>query len=254
MEKPNSIQILDWAILAYEVAWKKQQELVEERIKNNIPDTLIIVEHPPVITFGKGSEERKKIQEEALATIKDIPIYAVERGGEATYHGPGQIVVYPIFCLPSALGPKHFLRVLEESIIQTLKAYNIEAFRIKDATGVWVWDTEKKERKIASLGIALRNSVSYHGLALNLTTNLDDFQAIAPCGFAPQVMINVEDFHHREKITARRKKIESLLVKNVLRLYGEAKKDPLSFLNLPCKAIENLNNKNNFRNNFLGTV
>ena len=246
-----NIRMVNWGKLEYEVAWRKQQKLVQDRIKGTISDTFILVEHPPVITLGKKSFERKTLKENH--TIRGIPVYSVERGGEATYHGPGQIVIYPILHLPIALGPKHFLRVLEESIIQTLGEYNIRAFRIQDATGVWVLDTVGKERKVASLGIAVRNSVTYHGLALNFHTDLSAFQSISPCGFSPQVMINMKDLlDSTQAKKLDRKEIEALLLKYLTQLYEKAKKDPSSFLKLPCHSLTIEKNAN--KNPFLGAV
>jgi len=126
--------------------------------------------------------------------IAGISVFPVERGGEATYHGPGQAVIYPIFKLDLLrTGPRNFLRMMEEAIVAVLKNYGINAYWIEGKTGVWLVDSQGRERKIASLGIAVRKSVSYHGLALNVNTDLDAFRLIQPCGFAPEVMTSMRE-------------------------------------------------------------
>lgn len=179
--------------LSYEDAKTFQLDFLEKRANGEIPDTLLFVEHPPVITLGKKSPEVKNMGEADIPKeIRGVPVHLVERGGEATFHGPGQLVAYPIFSLHSALGPKAFLRILEIAIQQTLAQFKIPSYLIEGKTGVWLRDEKDRERKIASLGIAVRKNVSYHGLALNVSTDLTYFSLIQPCGFAPTVMTSME--------------------------------------------------------------
>lgn len=184
--------------ISYEDAWKLQLELVAARADNTIPDTLLLVEHPSVFTLGRktpGVREEAELPRE----LGGIPVYPVERGGEATYHGPGQAVIYPIFQLDLLrTGPRKFLRLMEDAIVAVLRQYDIPSFWQEGKTGVWLKDREGRERKIASLGIAVRRSVSYHGLALNVTNDLSPFRLIQPCGFAPEVMTSVAEYTGRE--------------------------------------------------------
>lgn len=173
---------------SYEDAWKIQLELVDERAEEKISNTLVTVEHFPVFTLGKKSPEVKASH--FPQEIAGVPVHLVERGGEATYHGPGQLVIYPIFLLDAKFGPKAFLRLMEEAMIDVLKEYGVNAYWIEGKTGVWL-QHQNLERKISSLGIAVRKNVSYHGLALNVTTDLSYFHKISPCGFAPTVMTNL---------------------------------------------------------------
>jgi lipoate-protein ligase B len=166
---------------------------VEERAREQVPNTVLFVEHPWVITLGRKSPG---VLDPAVAfppAIGGVPVHIVERGGEATLHGPGQIVAYPILRLNGVFGPKALLRALENAIIAALKDFGLESYWIEGKTGVWLKDKSGAERKIASLGVAVRKSVSYHGLALNVSTELGKFRLINPCGFAPAVMTNMEE-------------------------------------------------------------
>lgn len=132
---------------------------------------LIFVEHKPVYTIGKNS----KIQ---ISEIKNIPVIKTERGGDITYHGPGQIVIYPIFNLnQSKIGPKKYIQLLEEIIIDALKTFKINATTQQTLPGVWI-----DNRKIASIGVRIKHGITFHGLALNVSTDLNYFNYITPCG------------------------------------------------------------------------
>ena len=176
------LQILDLGLIDYWKAYKLQLKLVERRIRGEIPDTLILLEHPHVITLGK---RLSSIDLE----IDGVPVFKVERGGEATYHGPGQLVGYPIIDLNSLkLGVWEYVHKIEEVLIRVLKSFGINAGRREKAPGVWV----NGERKIASIGLAIRHWVSYHGFALNVNTDLSYFKLITPCGFSPEIMTSME--------------------------------------------------------------
>lgn len=177
----------------YDEAWRTQLAHVVARDEGRIPDTVLFVEHPPVITLGRKSPESKTEGFRAPPSIDGVPVHMVERGGEATFHGPGQVVVYPILRLNAEFGPKSLLRAMEEAIIAVLATYKIRGYWIEGKTGVWVKDKLYNERKIASLGIAVRKGVSYHGLALNVVTDLNFFRLIQPCGFAPAVMTTMAE-------------------------------------------------------------
>ena len=159
-----------------------QLDLLQRRIDDAIRDTLVLVEHDPVVTVGRGGG--------GLTVARhDTPVVEVERGGEATYHGPGQVVAYPIYKLPEGRRDlARYLRDLEEVVLRVLAEFEVEGRRRDGATGVWVG-----EKKVASIGVAVRRWVAWHGLALNVHTNPADFRGVRPCGFDPTVMTRLAD-------------------------------------------------------------
>lgn len=189
----GSVEVQKLGIQPYSSIWQLQGELIQKRAEEEISDTLLVLEHDAVITLGRktpGVRENEPLPER----LGEIPVFAVERGGEATYHGPGQLVMYPIFKLDlMKTGPRVFLRLMEEAIITALSQYNLKGYWLEGKTGVWLKDSQGRERKIASLGIAVRRGVSYHGLALNINNDLRPFTLIQPCGFAPEVMTNMKE-------------------------------------------------------------
>ena len=159
---------------AYDEVWDRQKKLVDERRLGTVPDTLILVEHDPVYTLGKNSNENHLLR----SRDTNIPVYQIERGGDVTFHGPGQLVGYPILDLRDhCQSVSWYMRTLEEVLIQTLGQFCIEARRRVGLTGVWVG-----EEKIAALGVRLSRWVSMHGFALNVNTDLNFFDGIIPCG------------------------------------------------------------------------
>jgi lipoate-protein ligase B len=165
---------------SYAEIWQLQKELVEKRIRDEIFNTLLIGEHPPVITCGRGTHA------ENLLT-PDIPIVEIERGGDVTYHGPGQLVGYPILKLEGKNRDLHgYLRSLETLLIQTLAEFQIAGSTKPGLTGVWVDD-----KKIASIGVAVKKWVTYHGFALNVNTDLTQFSTINPCGLSADTMTSM---------------------------------------------------------------
>ena len=158
----------------YDEVWEKQKELVDQRRFEAVPDTLILVEHDPVYTLGKNSNEDHLLQ----SRDKHVPVYQIERGGDVTFHGPGQLVGYPILDLHHhRLSVSWYMRTLEEILIQTLGQFGIESQRREGLTGGWV-----REEKIAALGVRLSRWISMHGFALNVNTDLKFFDGIIPCG------------------------------------------------------------------------
>ncbi len=172
--------VLELGEVDYERIHRWQRGLVTMRREGLARDTIILVEHPPVITVGKDGHP------EHFANLEVQPIF-VERGGDVTYHGPGQLVVYFIFDLTRRGRDLHrFIRDVQEGIIRTLQVWGISARRDREHTGVWVED-----KKIASLGIAVKQWVTFHGVAINLNTALEEFRKINPCGLEPAVMTSV---------------------------------------------------------------
>jgi len=163
----------------YRAALAQQYGLAERRHRGEIPDTLLLLEHPPTITLGRGSHEADLLTDEASLRARGIAVERVDRGGEVSYHGPGQLVGYPILDLRGHGQDLHrYLRDLEEVLIRTLAVWGLEGERVPGRTGVWVQD-----RKIAAIGIKVSRWVSLHGWALNITTDLLPFrQDIVPCG------------------------------------------------------------------------
>lgn len=170
----------------YREAWARQLALVEQRQRGEIRDTLLLLEHPHVFTLGRRREAAANV----LAP-GDVEVIEVERGGDATYHGPGQLVAYPILQLAEGerdLG--RYLRTLEEAVIATCARFGLPADREPGKTGVWCGPPERR-KKLCSMGVASRQWVTFHGLALNVTTDLSYFARINPCGFEASVMTSV---------------------------------------------------------------
>jgi lipoate-protein ligase B len=174
--------------IAYREALELQRALAEARISKAIDhDLLLLVEHPPVITLGRGSQTKNLTASSQQLEARGVELHEIERGGDVTFHGPGQLVGYPIFDLTQHQPDLHrFLRQIEESLIRALEAFGIEAGRRTGLTGVWVG-----ERKIASIGIHVKKWITWHGFALNVTTDLSYFDLIVPCGIADVVMTSV---------------------------------------------------------------
>jgi lipoate-protein ligase B len=167
----------------YEDAHALQEELVGARAEERVPDTLLFTEHEPVVTLGRGSPAGD-------AAGSGLRVVEIERGGEATWHGPGQLVGYPILLLPEDRRDLHrYLRDLEEVVIRALADFGVTGGRVDGKTGVWV-----EGRKLCSIGVAVRRWVTWHGFALNVHADLSDFRRFKPCGLDPALMANLADF------------------------------------------------------------
>lgn len=167
----------------YEAAWELQRALVEERLADRRPDTLVLLEHEPVYTIGRSGRESHWGGDEGTLRQAGYPVYRVERGGSVTYHGPGQIVGYPILRLGHfCAGPKAYMRALEEVVIRTLATWGITSRRLDRLTGVWVGPGEGM--KIAALGVRIVRGITMHGFALNVMLDVTPFGRIVPCGIA----------------------------------------------------------------------
>jgi lipoyl(octanoyl) transferase len=178
--KPGAL--IDLGRREYQEVWRLQQELVERRQRDEIADTLVLVEHPDVITLGR----RRSAHENVIAP-GDIPVVEIERGGDVTYHGPGQLVGYPILKLDGDERDLHgYLRQLEEALLGVCRDVGLDGRRNPGWTGVWIGP-----RKVASIGIAVRRWVTMHGFALNVATDLTRFAAIHPCGLDAAVMTSL---------------------------------------------------------------
>lgn len=181
----------DLGLCDFEKVWKLQQELVEQRARQLIPDQLLLVEHPPVVTCGRSFKP-----EHLKCLPQQVPVYHIERGGDVSFHEPGQLVAYPIIALPpERRNLRAFIRLLEQSLICTLAdlGFSARSHPAPGHTGVWLG-----ERKIASIGIAVRRWVTWHGLALNVNNAMDLAQGLHPCGFPPHMMISLKEAGQRE--------------------------------------------------------
>jgi lipoate-protein ligase B len=180
--------LLDLLTREYKETWDLQRRLVEMRARAQIPDLLLLVEHPHVITMGRSAKPENILH-------KKFPIYEVERGGDVTYHGYGQLVGYPIMDLTQrGKDIRGYVRALEATLIETLDHFRISAQRIEGRTGVWVGG----QKKIASIGVAVRSWVTFHGFALNVSTDLSCFSIINPCGYDSGVMTSMVEQLGRE--------------------------------------------------------
>lgn len=199
-------QFIDLGLIDYQQAWDYQTNLFnrnleikkqnrdlpsnEQRITNN---HLIFCEHPHVYTLGKsGDEKNLLIKKEDLHAIQ-ASFYAINRGGDITYHGPGQLVVYPVIDLENFFTDIHqYMRLLEEAVIQTLQEFQISAGRIKGLTGVWIDFENGAPRKICALGVKTSRWVTMHGLAFNVNTDLNYFNHIVPCGIDDKAVTSLQ--------------------------------------------------------------
>ncbi|HJQ52369.1 MAG TPA: lipoyl(octanoyl) transferase LipB [Gemmatimonadaceae bacterium] len=181
-----------WAValgrMGYAEALELQRNIARDRISGAIPqDVLLLVEHPSVVTLGRAAKEKHLVASPEFLRSKGVEVFDVERGGDVTYHGPGQLVGYPIIDLKRHRLDLHwYLRKIEEALINALAEYGIPAERNTAYTGVWT-----RGRKIASIGVHARDWVTWHGFALNVTTDLSFFDLIVPCGIDGVVMTSI---------------------------------------------------------------
>lgn len=182
--------------LPYREVRDLQLELVEKRIRGEIGDTLLLLEHQSVVTRGRGLQWTGQARARHMPLLQPLPqgvdFSESERGGDLTWHGPGQLVIYPIIHLKNR-DVAGYLRKIENAVISFLGDFEIRAHAKNNATGVWVG-----EKKVASIGIAVRRWVTYHGIAINIVNDLSPFHWISPCGFSPEVMTRLIDIipHH----------------------------------------------------------
>jgi lipoate-protein ligase B len=193
MDGMASLQVARLGVVEYAVALELQNALVAARIRDEIDDTLLLLEHPHVYTLGRGAD---------AVYIRNapggVPVYRVSRGGQVTYHGPGQLIGYPIVKLPGIRRDvSRYLRNLERALIEALREFGIDGARRDRMTGVWAGP-----RKIASIGVGIRRWVTLHGFALNVTTDLSYFDAIVPCGIEGCRMTSVAELANRQVTVA----------------------------------------------------
>jgi lipoyl(octanoyl) transferase len=181
MENQSTSKVLkycDPGFIDYDKAWRLQKAIFDKRLKGEIDDVLLLLEHPNTYTLGKTAKREHLVGSEEYLKENNFSIYDIDRGGDITYHGPGQIVGYPIIDLNNWKKDTHlYLRSLEETIMLTCKDYGLDTERNEKYTGVWI-----KDRKIAAIGIKVSRWITMHGFAFNINTDLSHFNGIIPCG------------------------------------------------------------------------
>jgi len=194
----SNLQYIDWGTIDYNAAWARQEELFKDSIQRKMQDLstenyLVFCEHPHVYTLGKSGDEHNLLLNYIQLQTKDATFVHSNRGGDITYHGPGQVVGYPIFDLANfGLGLKQYIYKVEEAIIKTLSTYHIMSQRLDGSTGVWLDVDTPTCRKICAIGVRSSRYVTMHGFALNVNTQLEYFNYINPCGFTDKGVTSME--------------------------------------------------------------
>lgn len=190
-------KFIDLGLASYREVWEKQEKLMNEIITkrdNGEPfhNYLLFVEHPHVFTLGKNGHEENFLEDRVNRSQEKVECIRVNRGGDITYHGPGQLVVYPIIDMQSFnLGVKDYVDGLEQVVIDTIRSFDIKGERLKGATGVWLDSDTREARKISAIGVKCSRYVTMHGLALNVNTDLSYFSWINPCGFVDKGVTSI---------------------------------------------------------------
>lgn len=188
--------VLHFGLVPYRTGLQLQRTLLALRKANRIENTLLLLEHPPVITLGRNAQLSNVLASPEFLATRGVELFEIDRGGDVTFHGPGQLVAYPIFDLRSfepKLGAVEFVRRLEEVLIRTCGDFAIAAQRIKGLTGVWTYALRNKpEAKIAAIGVHISRGVTTHGFALNVSTDLEYFSLIVPCGITNKPVTSLQ--------------------------------------------------------------
>ena len=185
-----NVQVRDLGLCAYDEVWNLQKEIQAQRIAGESEDTLLLVEHEPVYTLGKNADKNHLLQHYP----DNVQIFQIERGGDITFHGPGQLVGYPILDLHNyKKSVSWYVRSLEQVIINTLQKYGIKGEQKEDLTGVWI-----KDKKIAAFGVRISRWVTMHGFALNVNTDMQYYEGIIPCGILKYGVTSMEKLLNHE--------------------------------------------------------
>ena len=219
------LNLLQLGRIPYAEGLAIQKRVVDARKQGTIADTLLLLEHPPVLTLGRNSRRENVLASDELLASRNVELHEINRGGDVTYHGPGQLVGYPIFDLRGDLpgkrgphlGPVDFMRMLEEVIIRVCGDFGIPAQRIAGRTGVWTKPyaaestSSAQEKKICAMGIHVSQGVTSHGFALNVTTDLRDFDLIVPCGITDRTVTSLELEAHATDDPSRQPTIQNAI-------------------------------------------
>ncbi len=221
MTQPK-VQVHDLGLINYQDAWDYQEKLFnnlieQKRLGASMPhNQLILCEHPHVYTLGKSGDAGNLLADQKMLEDMDAQFYKINRGGDITYHGPGQLVVYPIFDLEQFFKDIHkYMRFLEESVIMTLANYGIEAERINGLTGVWI--PGNPSRKIAAFGVKCSRWVTMHGIGYNVATDLSYFDKIVPCGITDKAVTSMAKELAKPVAFSE---VKDQLVSNMSKLFG----------------------------------
>ncbi|MCD8030351.1 MAG: lipoyl(octanoyl) transferase LipB [Bacteroides sp.] len=198
------IIVLDWGMISFEEAWNRQTTYFDELVSAKKAGTsylnrIICCEHPSVYTLGRnGKADNMLVSAQQLEAL-GATVHRIDRGGDITYHGPGQLVCYPILNLEEfGLGLREYVYLLEESVIRVCRSYGIETKRLEKATGVWIDPEQPTARKICAIGVRCSQYVTMHGLALNVNTDLNYFNYVNPCGFRDKGVTSLQKELGRE--------------------------------------------------------
>lgn len=229
MNSLPEVTIINLGLVDYKEAWDIQENYFRQAIDRKIAirngedlplpsNYLILCEHPHVYTIGKSGKEENLLLSEKEIASKDASFYKINRGGDITYHGPGQLVVYPILDLEQFFTDIHkYMRFLEEAVINTLLKFNIQSARIHGMTGVWLDSELPSARKICAMGVKSSRWVTMHGIGFNVNTNLDFFSHIVPCGIDDKAVTSMQK-ELGKKID--KKKVEAIIVEEFKSLFG----------------------------------
>jgi lipoyl(octanoyl) transferase len=233
-EKPNlEIDSVHLGTIDFKAAWEIQEiyfnKVVEQKLYNRTAEVqvptknyLLVCEHPLVYTLGKSGKEDHLLLSEQQLEEKGAKYYKINRGGDITHHGPGQLVIYPIFDLENFFTDIHlYLRYLEEAVMNTLKHFDILSGRFEGYTGVWIDADKPSARKICAMGIKCSRWVTMHGLALNVNNNLDFFNYIVPCGIKEKDVSSVQKELNGGAITVN--DVSSILIDDIIKQFGACK-------------------------------
>ncbi len=227
--KNNIILVKDLGVLSYDNSWKQQKiifdNIVSQKVKNRslkkkikTENHLLIVEHKPIYTIGKSGNTSNLFLDEDQLKLKNIDFKKINRGGDITFHGLGQIVCYPIFDLDNFFTDiGQYLRTLEEVVISTIGFFGLKGYRINGETGVWVKDKSNSPKKICAFGIKASRWVTMHGLALNVNTDLKYFDYIIPCGISDKGVTSIKETLNKNITT---KVVKEKMYENFARLFN----------------------------------
>ncbi len=198
----------------YPAAWSWQRELFLSRLEGDVDDTLMLLEHPPTYTLGRRAAESDLVYDRPQRMTRGISLYEVDRGGRATYHGPGQLVGYPILALGERYDVVSYLRKLEDALIRTAAELGVSAARDDDHTGVWVGSN-----KIGAIGVKITRGITMHGFALNVATDLSMFEGIIPCGLQDRWVTSIQqETGHAPSV----KEVASIAANHLADIFGRS--------------------------------
>ena len=190
------LNLLHLGRMGYAQGLELQKQLVEARHAERVGNTLLLLEHPPVLTLGRNSDRKNVLASDEFLAYRGVELHEINRGGDVTYHGPGQLVGYPILDLRSfepRLGAVEYVRWMEEALIRTCADFGVKTQRVAGRTGVWTLPGGSvEEKKIAAIGVHISRGITSHGFALNITTDLRDFDLIVPCGISDRKVTSLE--------------------------------------------------------------